>query len=67
MFGEQLRLYDVDLEVDVLVRGNGDTYAITHRDRLEHARAEGWITGAEHVRAVQGLEELLGYVSRWRT
>lgn len=60
------RFYEVDLELDVLVRADGRAYEITDVDKFEHACELGWITQAERAGALQGLGELVELIDQGR-
>jgi predicted RNA-binding protein associated with RNAse of E/G family len=56
------RAYEVDLELDVLVRADGRTYEVTDREDFEHACEAGWITWAERDGALRGRQEVTDLV-----
>ncbi|WP_100404281.1 DUF402 domain-containing protein [Bacillus solitudinis] len=57
-FSEGNKIFNVDLELDVLVNQNGKDYIIIDEDDFEDAVNKAWITEKEQVGAKQGLNDL---------
>lgn len=63
-------VYEVDLELDVLVQADARTHVVTDRDRFERAVRAGWIAPHERAGAEAGLAELIelvttGHLEEW--
>jgi len=57
-------IFTVDLWLDVLVRADGTTHQVVDRDHFARAQEHGWLSEAEKMGALCGLDELIEIIER---